>query len=190
MISGAPVARFVVEVPEDDARIVGEMGEDAFDIAFQARPLREIVCRAVAGGLDPAGVVTSRNRFGLFAELEIRFPAVVKEDEHRLDLPAVGDFEVGFHSFQESGGILFPEQVVQIDPHKVHADAGGVAEFPADRLRIERFLLPHFQLIDCGGGGEVCAPVPDVIPDEFSHIGLFAFFCLIVSGRFSEINIK
>ena len=60
VVAGASVARFIVEIPEDDSRIVGEMGEDPLDIAFQTGALRQIVRRAVAGGLSPAGVVRVR----------------------------------------------------------------------------------------------------------------------------------
>ena len=143
-----------------DLMIMGETAHHPLHILFQPGPLRRIVRRAAARGLNPAGVVREGAGSGLFPQGELTFPAVVEEDEPGADSMTVGNFEVSLHAVQESGRVLFPEEVVKVDPHDVHSDLPGVPQFPVDGRRIETLLLPHFQLVDCGGWNEVGAEVP------------------------------
>src|SRR2546429_5682980 len=48
----------------------------------------------------------------------------------------------------ETISVLLPEQVMQEDAHRVHAEGFGPAKFLVDLFRIKSRLLPHFQLID------------------------------------------
>src|SRR5262245_20893218 len=48
----------------------------------------------------------------------------------------------------EAGRILLPEQVMQEDPHGIHSYRFGPAELFVDLERVERRLLPHFELVD------------------------------------------
>ena len=61
------------------------------------------------------------------------------------------DGQKRIHALAEARLVLLPEQIVEEYPHGVHADALRPAQFEIDPFRIERFGLPHFQLVDCGG---------------------------------------
>lgn len=47
--------------------------------------------------------------------------------------------------------------------HGIHADSLGEAEFFVDGQGVEGVCLPHFQLVDGGGGGEVGADEPGLV---------------------------
>ena len=174
MVAGGSVARLVVQVPEQDAVIAGEVVENPFDIAFQPSPERGIVDDAEPGRLNPAGVVGERFRLGLFPQFRIRLPAVVEKDEHGFDPMLRREGKILFHAAEETGGILFPEEIVQKDAHQAHADRSRPAEFPVDRGGIKSFRLPHFQLIDGCARSEIGSEAPLSVP-------MFQFFHLTVS---------
>ena len=71
-----------------------------------------------------------------------------------------------------------------------NADAGEAealrpAEFAVDGHRIPRVGLPHFQLVDGGAGGEVCADEPGLfgIPAVGVLLGPFGAGMGLLMGR-------
>ena len=69
----------------------------------------------------------------------------------------------GIDSPLEPFGILLPQQIVQKDPHGVHAQTLSPAQFLINFLRIESSRLPHFQFVDRGGGNEIAAHQPGLL---------------------------
>ena len=72
----------------------------------------------------------------------------------------VGDAKELTDAFLKSGGVLFPDWIVQEHAHGIDADALGPIEFHVDPFWIERIRLPHFQLIDGSGRDVVAAHQP------------------------------
>src|SRR5581483_1456657 len=63
------VVGFVPEVPAENAVILSECSDDAFDVGFQARTLGGVGKRGGPGTLDPPGVVHAGNRSVLLAAI-------------------------------------------------------------------------------------------------------------------------
>ena len=160
---GVAIVGLVPEVPGEDAGIVGECADDALDVALEARILRWIGEDFSARSLHPAGVVDAGNGRMLRAELGVRVPAGVEEDKDGADVMACGDGQKSVDALREAFRVLLPEQVVQEDAHGVHADGFGPAEFAIDGGGVEGVGLPHFQLVDGGGGKEVGAHRPGLL---------------------------
>ncbi len=64
---------------------------------------------------------------------------------------------------EEALRVLLPQQVVQEDAHRVHADAFGHAEFLVVQRRIPGLGLEHLQLIDRVRGDVVRADQPRLL---------------------------
>ena len=75
-------------------------------------PIRSCGCRAWAR---------------LRAEVRIRVPAGIEEDEDGADVMSVADLQKCTDAVTKALGVLLPEQVVQEDAHGVHADGLGPA---------------------------------------------------------------
>ncbi len=71
-----------------------------------------------------------------------------------------GDIEVSGHALFKAGGVLLPCGVMEEDAHTVEADGLGKAEFFVDGGGVEARGLPHFELVDGGGGDEVATAEP------------------------------
>jgi hypothetical protein len=50
-----------------------------------------------------------------------RVPDRIEEHEHRADVVPRGDVQEHVNALPKAGRVLLPEQVVQEDPHGVHA---------------------------------------------------------------------
>lgn len=70
----------------------------------------------------------------------------------------------------ESGCIL-PKQVMQENPHRIHAQAFGPAEFLVDLLWIERFRLPHFELVRGARRKVVATDQPRLVGEPVVGLG-------------------
>ena len=99
----------------------------------------------------------------LLAELRVGIPAGIKKHKEDADVVFVGNGEECVDAVLETGGVLLPEKVVEKDAHGVEADGLGPAEFEINALGIERVGLPHFELVDGGGGDEVAANEPRLL---------------------------
>ncbi len=58
----------------------------------------------------------------LQAQLRVWVPAGIEKNENWLNVMLVGNREKCLDSLTETRSILLPEQVVQEDTHRVHAD--------------------------------------------------------------------
>jgi hypothetical protein len=63
----------------------------------------------------------------------------------------------------EAFRVLLPEKAVQEDAHGVHADGFSPAQFAIDGGRIKGIGLPHFKLVDGGGGQKIRADRPRLL---------------------------
>src|SRR6185369_8383436 len=90
-------------------------------------------------------------------QLGHRIPARIEKYQNRPDVMLVGDAQEYIDTLKESLLILLPEKVMQEDTHRVHAKALCPAQLAIDLLWVERFRLPHLQLVT-GTCGDVVAP--------------------------------
>ena len=63
-------------------------------------------------------------------------------------------------TFGEAFRILFPQLILQEDPHRVHADTLAQCQFLIVERRVERRLLEHLQLVDGIGRDIICPDQP------------------------------
>src|SRR5580698_4493742 len=96
----------------------------------------------------------------LKAKLRKWVPARIKKHEQRTNVVLGGNRQKGVDSFLETGSVLLPEEVVQEDPHRVHAQTLSPTQFLVDLLRIKAGGLPHFEFIDCVCRDKVAAHQP------------------------------
>ena len=82
----------------------------------------------------------------LRAELGKRVPAGIKEHKHGPDAMFGRDGQEGVDSVLEAGRILLPEQIVEKDPHGIHAQTLGPTQFLVDFLRIETYPPATFRV--------------------------------------------
>jgi hypothetical protein len=73
------------------------------------------------------------------------------------------DREKRIHPLPETGRILLPQQIMQEDPHGVHAQPLGPPQLLVDLLRIKRRRLPHFEFVDGILRHEVAAHQPRLL---------------------------
>src|SRR5688500_15841568 len=109
---------------------------------------RRILQNVARGALHPAGVVRVRLRLALLAEARVGIPHTVKQYEHHADAVLVGDAEELIDAREESLCVLLPENVVQEHANAVEPQPLGQREFPVDGVQVERFRLPHLELVD------------------------------------------
>ena len=157
------IVRLIPHVPGQNARIKSECAHHSLDVALQARELRWVGKNLRARRLHPAGVMHAGDGRMLGAEPGVRIPAGVEEHEDRPDMMAGGDGKEGVHALLEAFGVLLPHQVVQKDPHGVHPDGFGPAQFAVDGGGVEAFGLPHLQLVDGRRGQKVGANGPGLL---------------------------
>src|SRR3546814_1654646 len=105
--------------------------------------LARILQPRLAGRLDPARIVDAGDRRALQALDGVRIPYAVEQHEHDLDLVLVGDGEKLAYPLFQALGIVCPEQIVQEEAHRVHADDRRPAEFLVDRRGIESGIGPQ-----------------------------------------------
>src|SRR5690349_19986939 len=122
---------------------------------MQRRDLRRSDIRA----LEQCGVVHARSRRALFAELRIGIPNRVEENEDRLDLELRRNREKVILATLTTLRLMLPQQIVQKDAHRIHAETFSPTESEIDPLWIERVGLPHLELI--GRGSRVVVTTDD-----------------------------
>ena len=157
------ILRFVVDAPQQDAVVLGERAHHVLDVLFETSPLRRIIHVGSAGGLHPAGIVYAGHRIGLLAQvslLGIPVASIGEEGDHGPDVVLLADIQELSQAILESRRIGFPHQVVQEDPHGVEPQVLRPAQFPVDRLGIERLGLPGFDLVDRRGRDVVASDRP------------------------------
>ena len=157
------VVGLVPDVPAEDAVVVGEGSDDAFDVGFELRLVGGVGEFFGTGTLDPAGVVDAGNGRVLGTEVWVGLPAGVEEDEQGADVVFGGDGEEGVEAALEAFGILGPELVLEEDAHGVHADGFAEAELFVVEGGVEGVGLEHFELVDGVGRDEVCADEPGLL---------------------------
>ncbi len=108
----------------------------------------------------------------LFAEVRIRIPTGIEQDEKRLDVVFVCNLKENLNTLLETLRVLLPRKVVEKHSHSVEADGFGPAQFHIDSLCVERIGLPHFQFVD-GGGWDVVASNEPGLPGVPIRGGLF-----------------
>ena len=118
----------------------------------------------------------SRHGVVLFSELGSRIPAGIEQHQHGTNFVFGTYVEELIQAFFESLGILLPEQIMQEDPHGVHAEALRPAQFLIDPFEVERLRLPHFQLIDRGSGREIGPDEPGLLFPPIVGLGLGPLF--------------
>src|SRR5215468_5700035 len=91
----------------------------------------------------------------LRTEVRTGIPDGIEQHKQSADVVARGDLEECVDALAEAGGVLLPQQIVQEDAHRVHADGFRPTELEVDPLRIESVRLPHLELIDRGRGNVV-----------------------------------
>ena len=95
----------------------------------------------------------------LLARLRIWIPNRVEEYEDWSDLVLRGDTQKLIEAALETFGVL-PEQVVQVNAHRIHAETLSPTKFQIDSFRIERVCLPHLELVNGAGRVVVAADQP------------------------------
>jgi hypothetical protein len=100
----------------------------------------------------------------LGAELRVRVPARVEEDEQRLDAVAGGDPDELRDAAQEAGAVLGPQLIVQEHPDGVEPDLAGHLQLTVDAPGVVGACLPHLDLVARGGGDVVGAHQPALLP--------------------------
>src|SRR5215831_14874328 len=105
----------------------------------------------------------ARDRWALRTQLGLRIPARIEKNKQGTDVVLRRDREELVETLLKSIGVLLPEQIVQEDAHRVHAQVLGPAQFFVDLLRIEGAGLPHLQFIDGVGGNEIAANQPRLL---------------------------
>ncbi len=99
----------------------------------------------------------------LRAQVGQRIPAGIEDHKHGTDMMLRRDGQKAVDAFLKTCGILLPEQVVEKDPHRVHAHRLCPGEFGIDLGRVEGCLLPHFQLVDRRLGNVITANQPRLL---------------------------
>jgi hypothetical protein len=153
----------VPKIPAEDAIVVGESADDAFNVCLQPRILVWIGQRRGAWALNPSRVVDAGNRWMLRAEARMRIPAGIEEHQQRTNVMLRGDGQKLIKALPEAGGILLPKQIMQKDAHGVHAHRFRPSEFGIDLSGIEGCLLPHLELIDSRLGDVIAAHEPRLL---------------------------
>jgi hypothetical protein len=92
-----------------------------------------------------------------------------------------GDIQKGGDALPKAARILLPEQVVQKNPHRVHAQLLRPSELDIDALRIERVGLPHLELVDRARRNVVAAQGPGL--SRIPRIGLLRSPALARGGK-------
>src|SRR5262249_59410799 len=105
----------------------------------------------------------ARNRRTLRSELGIRIPAGIEQDKNRTDMVLRGDGQELIDTLCEARGVLLPEEVVQKNPHGLHAHTFRPSQFLVDLIGIKSFGLPHLEFINCSGGQVVFLLSPHVL---------------------------
>ena len=90
-------------------------------------------------------------------------PAGIEEHQHGPDMVARGNGKKAIDAALKSGGVLFPDQVMQEHAHGIHAYLLGPSEFAIDLLGIEGICLPHLQFVHRVGGKKVRAHQPRLL---------------------------
>ena len=157
------VVGLVPEIPGEDAGVVGEGGDDADDVVAELRLDGGVEKTSVAGALHPAGIVDAGDGRMLWAEVRVRLPAGVEENEDGADVMARGDGEEGVEAMVEAVWVTGPELVLEEDAHGVHADGFSEAEFAVVDRGVECGGLKHFELVDGIGGNVVGADEPGLL---------------------------
>jgi hypothetical protein len=102
-------------------------------------------------------------RLALLAEMWIRIPTGIEENEEDADVVLRSDGEKRVDTLLKAGGVLLPKQIVEENTHGVEAERLGPAEFEFDAFWIEGVRLPHFELVDGSGGNVVAADEPRLV---------------------------
>ena len=77
-----------------------------------------------------------------------RVPARIEHYEQRADVVPLGDCQELIEPAVKALPVLLVREIVQKHAHRVHPDALRPTELEVNALRIERFRLPHFELVD------------------------------------------
>src|SRR6266540_5262065 len=114
------IIRLVPDIPGEDTLIASQCAHDAFNISFEPRMLARILQRLAAGALYPTGVMHSGARSSLLTQLRIRIPDRIKQDKDWFDLMLCRDRKKRVEPSLEAFCILLPQQIVQVNPHRIH----------------------------------------------------------------------
>ena len=98
--------------------------------------------------------------FRLLPDFRVGIPAVVEKNQGGQDMVLLGYVQEPVDALLETFRILLPGQVVQEDAHSIHPGIDCPAQLALDCLDIEGVRLPHFELVDGGGGDESAAHQP------------------------------
>ncbi len=120
------ISRFIVEVPHPDTLVVFESSHHIFDICLKDRE-QSCCVRAQTNSrvLHPARVVDTRLGSWLLAIGRFGIPAVVKENELRLDMMFVSNGEVFIDVLFESFGLVLPYHAAQVHTHDIEAGSSA-----------------------------------------------------------------
>ena len=154
----AAVAGLVVEVPEEDALVIAEGGDDVFHIFAELLvELHGVSAERNGRVLHPAGIVHAGLGSGLLAVMRILGPAVVEEDEQRADAMTGADVQEVVDALLEPRGIVLINDTAQKDAHGVESELLGPAQLLVYLHRVVGILAPHLYLIN-SSGGSIVAP--------------------------------
>ena len=132
-------------------------------ICDQANLEGALPAAARAGTLNPLAVVDAGRGIVLPSDARFRFETVVEQDWNRSNAVFGGDSEEPAEPFLQSLGVGFPHDVVDENPHAVKTKVFRPAQLPVYGGRIERLLLPHFNIVDRGAGQEVATDQPRLL---------------------------
>src|SRR5439155_1493842 len=94
------------------------------------------------------GIVNTGNRCVLLSRGWRGIPAGIEEDEQGADMTLSGEFQELIEALTISHRSFLPHQIMEEYTHGSHAQTLGPAEFKIDAVGIERFRLPHFELVN------------------------------------------
>src|SRR5690606_10408126 len=120
-------------------------------------------------------------RFRLRTNFGSGIPAIIKENEIRLNAVTCRNSEKMIHAFKKTFRIRFPREVMEIDTYRVHTEVGSPAQLTVDSFRIEGFRLPHFQLINGSTWQEIGTDQPGLV--AVPCVGFFTTPTLVKIGR-------
>jgi hypothetical protein len=101
-----------------------------------------------------------RFRGTLLPAVRIGIPDGIEQHEHNPYVVLVGDLQKFIHPVQKTLRILFPQQIVQKYPHRIHAQRLRPTQFPVNHWQIECLGLPHFEFVNGCACHKVAAHQP------------------------------
>lgn len=71
-------------------------------------------------------------------------PAGVEQNQHGQDIVSIRDIQKRLDPAEETRPILYPQQVVEINPNRIHAYRGRQRKLTIDSGQVKAVRLPHF----------------------------------------------